>query len=68
MPLTKLLVKVSFIAKVDTVHAVHTGLRDRHTDGFALFLKASFIVEVRTVQAVNAGFLETDTQMGLPFY
>ena len=34
LTLTRLLVKASFIAKVHTVHAVDTGLRDRHTDGF----------------------------------
>ena len=31
----EVLVRASFIAKVHTVHAVHAGLRERHTDGFA---------------------------------
>ena len=45
LPLTRLLVKASFIAKVHTVHAVDAGLRDRHTDGFApdkAFSKSEF--------------------------
>ena len=58
MTLTWPLVKASFIAKVQTVHAVDTGLRDRHTDGFALdkaIVKGSFIAKVHTVHAVAAG-------------
>ena len=58
MTLTRLLVKASFIAKFHRVHAVDNGLRDRHTDGFALdkaIVKASFIAKVHTVHSVNAG-------------
>ena len=58
LPLTWLLVKASFIAKVHTVHAVDAGLRDRHTDGFALekaIIKESFTAKVHTVHAVDAG-------------
>ena len=41
LPQTRLLVKVSFIAKVHTVDAVDAGLKDRHTEGFSPYMTFS---------------------------
>ena len=70
MPQTRHLVIASFIAKVDTVHTVDAGLRERHTEGFSpymAFSKASFIAKVDTVHAVDAGLRDRHTEGFSPY-
>ena len=59
MSLHRALRKASFIAKVHTVHSVHTALSDRHRDGLVLSLsieESSFIAKMHTVHTVHTAF------------